>query len=172
MTAEFAIVLPAVLVVLTLAVGAIMIATQRVVLISAAAEVARLEARGDADEAAARIDALPPGVKIVRSLSSGLHCVSLNAHPLAGPLTAVGISVRGCAALIVQRSLNESGDDTTVGGQSLVRGHRVIWFTAAVRANASRPANALRPIKISLPDRSQVGAYVGAHLGIHLEAPT
>ena len=45
-TAEFAVALPAMLLVLLLAIGAIALATQRLSLSSAAAQMARLEARG------------------------------------------------------------------------------------------------------------------------------
>jgi len=96
-TAEFVIVLPAVLAVLALAVGAIMLAAQRVVLTSAAAEVARLEARGDAVEASERLAALP-GVRVQREQRGSLHCVSLSTRPTGGLLAAVGVSARSCAA--------------------------------------------------------------------------
>ena len=56
-TAEFAIVMPAVLVVLGLAIGGILISAHRIALVSLAAQVARLEARGDADLAASALGA-------------------------------------------------------------------------------------------------------------------
>jgi hypothetical protein len=52
-TAEFAVALPAVLLVLLLAIGAVMLSAQRLSLSSAAAQMARHEARGDAAAAAA-----------------------------------------------------------------------------------------------------------------------
>lgn len=100
MTAEFVIALPAVLVVLGLAIGAIFLATERVVLTSAAAEVARLEARGDASAARERLAALPDVVTVRRSERGSLHCVQLSARPGAGLLSAVRVGARGCAVSI------------------------------------------------------------------------
>ena len=57
-TAEFAIVLLAVLMVFGLVIGALLLTTQRLVLTSGAADVACLEARGDTAQAAARISEL------------------------------------------------------------------------------------------------------------------
>lgn len=105
--AEFTIVLPAILMVLMLAVGAILLATQRVALTSAAAEVARLEARGDSG-ASARLGALPSGVSVARSRTNGLYCVTLDARPLGGLLGSVGVSARGCAAEIQSSESSES----------------------------------------------------------------
>lgn len=100
MTAEFVIVLPAVLVVLMLAVGAILLSAQRVALTSAAAEVARQEARGDSGSAATRLAALPSGVRVSRSDQSDLHCVTLHSKPLGGILGEIGVSARGCAVRV------------------------------------------------------------------------
>lgn len=105
-TAEFAIVLPAVLMVLVLSVGSIMIATQRLALTSAAAEMARHEARGDSASANAVLGGLGgPGdgqgdaASVARSGSGALHCVTLSMHPGSGLLSAISISGRGCAAV-------------------------------------------------------------------------
>lgn len=97
-TAEFAIALPVVLMVLVLAVGSIMIATQRLVLNSAAAEIARHEARGDSAAASAVIGGLDAGPNIARSAVGPLHCVTLSMNPGRGLLSAISISGRGCAA--------------------------------------------------------------------------
>lgn len=99
-TAEFAIAVPALLVVLVLAVGAIMLAAHRVVLTSAAAEVSRLEARGDRAEAGARLAELGEGVLVARSRDGPLLCVTLRARPARGALAVIELSARGCAAVV------------------------------------------------------------------------
>lgn len=100
-TAEFAVALPAVLMVLLLAVGSIMLATQKLTLSSAAAQVARLEARGDAAGASAVLGGLNVrgGVTVQRSTSGPLLCVSLHASPAGGLITRLKVSGRGCAAV-------------------------------------------------------------------------
>lgn len=98
-TAEFAVVLPAVLLVIGLAVGAILLATHRLVLTQSAAELARQEARGDSAAAAAQLDRLGVGVTVMRSRDGPLHCVALAERPGAGMLAFVEIVVRGCAAV-------------------------------------------------------------------------
>lgn len=100
-TAEFAVALPAVLLVLMLAIGSIMLATQRLALTSAAAQMARLEARGDAGSASTVLGgiAMRGGVAVHRSAQGPLHCVTLSASPAGGALSAIQISGRGCAAV-------------------------------------------------------------------------
>lgn len=98
-TAEFAVVLPAALLVLGLAVGSIMLATHRLVLSSAAAEIARLEARGDHAAASAARGRLGGGVAVQRSRHGPLHCVTLGSSPAGGLLAAIEISAKGCAAV-------------------------------------------------------------------------
>lgn len=94
--------LPAVLMVLVLSVGSIMIATQRMVLSSAAAEIARHEARGDSTAAGAVIGGLGKGQNggpsVLRSSVGPLHCVTLSMNPARGVLSAISVSGRGCAA--------------------------------------------------------------------------
>ena len=97
-TAEFVVVLPAVLIVLVMIIGSILIATQQLTLTSAAGDVARLEARGDAAGASLRLSQLMPGVSVARQSLGPLHCVALSARPGAGLLTALQISASGCAA--------------------------------------------------------------------------
>lgn len=99
-TAEFVVVLPAVLAVLALAVGAILLATHRVALTSAAAEVARLEARGDDAAAQQRLATLGSKTEVDRERSGSLLCVTLRARPAAGLLAVVELSSRGCAAIV------------------------------------------------------------------------
>lgn len=95
--------LPAVLMVLVLAVGSIMIATQRLTLNSVAAEVARHEARGDAASAVAALGSLARSesgsVGVSRSTVGPLHCVTLSTSPPSGLLAALSVSARGCAAI-------------------------------------------------------------------------
>lgn len=96
-TAEFAIVLPAVLVVLGLVIGGVLIAAHRATLVSLAAEAARLEARGDAALAAARLTAVDGEVEVRRESRGRLSCVTLTSHPGGGLLAAIGVEAEGCA---------------------------------------------------------------------------
>ncbi len=98
-------VLPAVVIVLALVIGAIMLVTQRLTLTSAAADIARLEARGNAIAAEARLAVLPAGVAISRSRQVGLLCVDLRLRPSAGALAAFEVAAQACAAV----SENENG---------------------------------------------------------------
>ncbi len=107
-TAEFAVVLPAILAVLALVLGGIMLAGRRIELVSASAELARLEARGDTELAAEREQRLPEGVRIVRERSGQLLCVRLQAAPGSGVLAAIGISARSCAIAHVSASGRET----------------------------------------------------------------
>jgi Flp pilus assembly protein TadG len=86
-TAEFAIVLPVALLVLGLILGAVLLGAHRVALTSAAADLARLEARGDTALAAERADQLPTGTRIDRADRGGLRCVTLSASPAGGVLS-------------------------------------------------------------------------------------
>ena len=98
-TAEFAIVMPAVLVVLGLAIGGIFIAAQRITLVTTAADVARLEARGDEDRARARLQESGSETSVHRERSGPLHCVTLGSRPGGGLLSAISIESRACAAV-------------------------------------------------------------------------
>ncbi|MBC9937493.1 MULTISPECIES: pilus assembly protein [unclassified Leucobacter] len=97
-TAEFAIVLPTALLVLGFVLGGVLLGAHRVALTSAAADVARLEARGDAALAAERLGQLPGGTRVSRSEQGGLTCVTLRASPVNGPLRALTVSATACAA--------------------------------------------------------------------------
>ena len=99
-TAEFAIVVPAVLAVLGLVIAGVFLAAQRVALTSAAAEIARLEARGDTGLAGERVSALGAGVEVDRASDGLLHCVTLRARPARGPLTRISVDARACSARI------------------------------------------------------------------------
>lgn len=98
-TAEFAIALPAAMVVLGVAIGAIVLAAERVSLTSSAAEIARLEARGDTTAAQSQIQRLSDRVSISRVRQDNLHCVQLRAAPRPGILQAVIVDARSCAAV-------------------------------------------------------------------------
>ncbi|MBN9612823.1 MAG: pilus assembly protein [Actinobacteria bacterium] len=99
-TAEFAVAMPALLAVLLLALGAVLLAGHRVGLTSAAAELARLEARGDAQAAAARLAEFDGEVAVSRSRAGPLLCLTLRAHPGGGALSVIEISAEGCAAVV------------------------------------------------------------------------
>lgn len=97
-TAEFALVLPAVLVVLGLVVGGILLATHRITLVSLAGEVSRAEARGDDDVAAAVLARIGRDVDVKRSDEGALHCITLTSSPGAGLLSRVAVTANACAA--------------------------------------------------------------------------
>lgn len=99
-TAEFAIVLPAILVVLGLTIGGTLIAAHRIALVSLAAQVARAEARGDDDLAASVLGRWDgSSVEVERSRHGGLHCVTLRSRPAGGLLAGIGIASLSCAAI-------------------------------------------------------------------------
>lgn len=97
-TAEFAIVVPAVLAVLGLVIGGIYLAAHRITLVSVSAQVARLEARGDESRAEEQLDALGSRIVVDREEDGALHCVTLRSHPAGGPLAHVAVESRSCAA--------------------------------------------------------------------------
>lgn len=98
-SAEFAVALPALLLVVGVIIGAIVLASSRVTLVSAAHDIARLEARGDVALASNRLAGLPAGVSITRDTTAGILCVQLDAQPGQGLLSAIPISGKGCAAV-------------------------------------------------------------------------
>lgn len=97
-TAEFAIVLPTALLVLACILSGVLLGAHRVVLTSAAADLSRLEARGDTILADERISQLPTGTRVERGDRGALRCVTLSATPARGLLSAVPISATACAA--------------------------------------------------------------------------
>lgn len=98
-TAEFALVVPAVLVILGVVIGSIVIATHRLTLTGAAADIARLEARGDAELAAARLDALGSSVSVAREREGLLLCVTLSSGSRDGLLGVIAVRGSACAAM-------------------------------------------------------------------------
>lgn len=98
-TAEFAMLLPAVVMVLSLAISSLFLATQSIVLTDAAGEIARLEARGDTAAASERLARLQGDTTVERLRAGSLHCVSLGQQPGGGLLAFVHIAADGCAAV-------------------------------------------------------------------------
>lgn len=97
-TAEFALTVPAVLLILGIAVGSVYLAAERVSLVSLAGEVAQLEARGDGALAAHRL-AEHPGASIARMNDGRMLCVEAKSVPGAGLLSIITVTGRGCAAI-------------------------------------------------------------------------
>jgi hypothetical protein len=99
-TAEFAVVLPGVVLVLALCLGAVAVVAQQVTLTSLASSGARMLARGD-DPAAmrARVTQAAPGTTVARSSNGAFVCVALTRPARFGPLGlgALALSARGCA---------------------------------------------------------------------------
>ncbi|GGE99824.1 TadE family type IV pilus minor pilin [Mycetocola zhadangensis] len=99
-TAEFAVALPAVVVVLACCLGAVQVASQQVRLSDAAADAARTLARGDSlSVAASRVQRVAGEADISTSTSGDFICVELSASAGLGPALAAGIRIRasGCA---------------------------------------------------------------------------
>ena len=99
-TAEFAVALPAVVVVLACCLGAIQVASQQVRLSDAAADAARTLARGDPlAVAASRVQRVAGKADISTSTTGDFVCVELSASAGMGPAAMVGIRIRasGCA---------------------------------------------------------------------------
>ncbi|BDV31363.1 TadE family type IV pilus minor pilin [Microbacterium terricola] len=89
--AEFAVALPAVVLVLALGAGALAASGRQVRMQDAAADAARLAARGESD---ARVRAAAPGAATVISTEGDLVCVRLTAP---GPLPGLTLSASSCA---------------------------------------------------------------------------
>lgn len=87
--------------VLVLVIASIQLATERLVLSSTAAEVSRLEARGDSAAADAVLSRLAgiSDVRVQRGAEGALWCVTLSANPVGGLLSVIEISGRACAAV-------------------------------------------------------------------------
>ncbi len=97
MTAEFAVVLPVVVAVLGLVLGAVTLSAQRISLVASSAEVARFEARGDDAQARARLAQLSANIEVTRFPSGPLQCVRLGVAPLGGMLASLKVSSESCA---------------------------------------------------------------------------
>ncbi|PZF64383.1 hypothetical protein DEI81_05340 [Curtobacterium sp. MCBD17_013] len=97
-TVEFAVALPVVTVVLGLVLGGVVLAGEQARMQVAAAVAARAAARGDGAAAAGAAGALAPGAAVRFEFPSGLVCAVLRADRRMGPMPAVAVSARGCAA--------------------------------------------------------------------------
>jgi hypothetical protein len=99
-TAEFAVVLPGVLLVLALCLAAVNVIGQQIALGSLASSGARMLARGD-DPAAVRaqVASAAPGASLAQSSDGAFVCVALERAARFGPLGLGGLvlSARGCA---------------------------------------------------------------------------
>lgn len=91
-TAEFAIVVPAVLLVVAVVLSGFRATVQQIVLADRASDVARLLGRGDDGAGALWND----GVTIVRSDGPGIVCVTASKPVTLGPVV-IPVSARGCA---------------------------------------------------------------------------
>ncbi|WP_242088401.1 TadE/TadG family type IV pilus assembly protein [Curtobacterium sp. DN_7.5] len=96
MTVEFAVVLPAVALVLTLLVGAVVLVDRQGALQLAAATAARAAGRGDTVTAAAAVAAVP-GATVAQRTPPGLVCVDLT-RPCPGLFSGIVLRASGCAA--------------------------------------------------------------------------
>ena len=97
-TAEFAVVLPAVLAVVALAVGAVGASAQSVRLADAAAVAARQTARGDVDAVPGTLAALAPGARSDSSIEGSIVCLTVSRAVSLGPLSGVvTLRARSCA---------------------------------------------------------------------------
>lgn len=99
-TAEFAVVLPAVLLVLVLCVGTASVSVQRIEAQSAAAAAARILARGDgAGEATGAVGRLAPGARLHSTREGDFVCVSVTSTAgfVAARSAGVRVTGRACA---------------------------------------------------------------------------
>jgi Flp pilus assembly protein TadG len=99
-TAEFAMAIPVVVLVLACCLGAIQVASQQVRLTDAAADAARTLARGDPPRvAAARVHRVASSAAMSTSTSGDFVCVRLSAPAGFGLAALAGVRVRasGCA---------------------------------------------------------------------------
>jgi hypothetical protein len=98
--AEFAVAMPAVLLVLGLALGGVQVAALRLQAQDAAADAARSFARGDpAGTVASRLQRQVPGASLVRWERGDLWCVRVEV-PLSGPVSRLGITAAGTSCAL------------------------------------------------------------------------
>ena len=108
-TAEFAVTIPAVLLILGVVIGSVQIAAARVSLTALAGELARLEARGDTVLAEARLESFTGNPEMERSAASGVLCITVRGQRGGGVLSAFAATGYGCAAMT--GGLDPQGDD-------------------------------------------------------------
>ena len=98
MTAEFALILPAVALLLAAGVGIVHLGAVQVALADAAADAARMIGRGDAAGAAGRIGSVSPGAGSTVEHAGPFVCVTATSPVTIGPLGALfSLTARGCA---------------------------------------------------------------------------
>lgn len=114
-TAEFAITIPAVLLVLGLVIGSVQLAAQRVSVTSLAGDLARLEARGDDTLAAERLRSFTGNPEVERLGDARILCVRVTTGPRSGILAAVAVSALGCAARSSEGGWRAGGTRTGEG---------------------------------------------------------
>jgi Flp pilus assembly protein TadG len=95
-TAEFAAVLPAVILVLAVALGSMQIAGEQLRLQDAVADAARMVGRGDSG-AGARVQSAAPGARLTESVEGSLVCATARAPTSIGPLFGITLSATSCA---------------------------------------------------------------------------
>ncbi|NEM92190.1 TadE family type IV pilus minor pilin [Galbitalea soli] len=97
-TAEFAVALPAVVLVLAVALGALAAGTRAIALESGAGDAARMLGRGESgDRAAAVLHRAAPGARLRILDADGQACVVARVSaPILGPIT-VPLTARACA---------------------------------------------------------------------------
>ncbi len=97
-TAELALAVPAVVLVLLLGAGALGAASRQVALQDATADAARLLGRGEGEGAATRaVKTAVPGASMSSSASGDLVCVSADADLTIGGFVRVGVHASSCA---------------------------------------------------------------------------
>lgn len=97
-TAELALALPAVVLVLLLGAGASGAASRQVALQDATADAARLLGRGEGEGTAARaISAAVPGAAMSSTTTGDLVCVSAQTDVAIGGFVRVGVQASSCA---------------------------------------------------------------------------
>lgn len=97
-TAEFAITIPAVLLVLAIVLGGVALAAERVALVAVAGDIARLEARGDFALAASRLASETNAPTLTRTQEGNILCVVATKASKPGLLRGITVTGRGCAA--------------------------------------------------------------------------
>lgn len=95
-SAEFAVALPALLVVIALGVGALTAGSAHVRLQDAAADAARLVARGEPDRAASVVGSAVPGATAGIAGGAELVCVTASADVRVAAFT-IPVSAKSCA---------------------------------------------------------------------------
>ena len=95
-TAEFAVALPAVILVLAIALGGMQLAGEQLRLQGAVADAARILGRGGAD-AAAVVHRVSPTARLTDSRHGDLVCAAASASGSLGLLPAVTVRARACA---------------------------------------------------------------------------